>query len=241
MSVEAISTVLHHSQATGRAKLTLIGIANHYGDHGAWPSIQTLAKYANASERSIKRDIRELVELGELMVEVQSAPVGGQYKTNLYHVRLSCPVDCDGSFSHRVRGDRSGKNVNSGVTDQVTRGDNVGTQNVINHNMIKTNNDEKIPLYSEQFELFMQAYPKRVSKGQAWKTWQKLQADKVLPDLATLIVAANEYEKRVTDPKYRKNPSTWLNAHGWLDEPERKPEQKQQISSWGIDYRDLEQ
>lgn len=104
-----------------------------------------------------------------------------------------------------------------------------------------SDHDEIKSFYSEQFELFMQAYPKRVSKGQAWKTWQKLQADKVLPDLATLIVAANEYEKRVTDPKYRKNPSTWLNAHGWLDEPERKPEQKQQISSWGIDYRDLEQ
>lgn len=142
MSVEAITAVLHHSQATGRAKLVLIGIANHLGDHGAWPSIDTLAKYSNASTRSVKRDIRELIELGELLVESQAAPVGGQYRTNLYRILVQCPAECDGSFGHRLRGDRLGKNDvsgvtdgASGVTDWVSRGDTVGTQNNINQHI----------------------------------------------------------------------------------------------------------
>ena len=82
MSIEIMSLVLNYSKAEGRAKLVLMGIANHQGDQGAWPSIATLARYANASERSIKRDIQTLVELGELIVEINGSPAGSQYKTN---------------------------------------------------------------------------------------------------------------------------------------------------------------
>jgi len=123
MSIEAVSLVLNNSRATGRAKLVLLGIANHLGDHGAWPSISTLARYANASERSVKRDIQELVELGELKVELQNAPTKTQYKTNLYWITISSGVtnSASGVTDWVSRGDRSGK---SGVTAS-------GTQNVI--------------------------------------------------------------------------------------------------------------
>jgi hypothetical protein len=123
MSIEAVATVLNHSKARGRAKLVLIGIANHLGDQGAWPSISTLARYANASERSVKRDIQELMNLGELQVDLQSAPMNGQYKTNLYWITIDSGVTAQVS-----RGDNSGK---SGVTP-------VGTQNInINHKETK--------------------------------------------------------------------------------------------------------
>lgn len=119
MSVEALNLVLNHSKAKGRAKLVLIGIANHLGDNGAWPSIETLARYTNESPRSVKRDIQELIALGELIVEVQSAPMRSQYKTNLYWINIDAWVSAEVS-----RGDSSGK---SGVTP-------VGTQTIIkNH------------------------------------------------------------------------------------------------------------
>jgi len=122
MSIEAVSLVLNHSKAHGRAKLVLIGIANHMGDQGAWPSIETLAKYANASERSVKRDIQDLVDLGELVVHYQAAPINSQYKTNLYWITISGVTDSvSGVTTQVIRGDRLGK---SGVTP-------VGTQNII--------------------------------------------------------------------------------------------------------------
>ena len=126
MSVEAISLVLNHSRATGRAKVVLIGIANHLGDQGAWPSISTLARYANASERSVKRDIQELVELGELVVEVNNAPVNGQYKTNLYWITLEQP----------------------GVTDWVSRGDNSGKSGVTTVGTQTINRTIKKPIHT---------------------------------------------------------------------------------------------
>jgi len=122
MSIEAVSLVLNQSKATGRAKLVLLGIANHLGDQGAWPSIATLARYANASERSVKRDLQELVELGELKIELQNAPTNHQYKTNLYWITIQAGVttEASGVTDWVSRGDSSGK---SGVTP-------VGTQNI---------------------------------------------------------------------------------------------------------------
>jgi len=122
MSIEAVSIVLNHSKAQGRAKLVLIGIANHIDDQVSLPSIATLARYANSSERSVKRDIQDLVALGELVVELQAAPTQTQYKTNRYWITISGVTDfVSGVTTQVIRGDRLGK---SGVTP-------VGTQNII--------------------------------------------------------------------------------------------------------------
>lgn len=116
MAIEIVSAVLNQSKATGRAKLVLLGIANHQGEQGAWPSIATLARYANASERSVKRDIQELIDLGELRVEINAAPGDSQYKTNRYWVLLPGVTDS--------------ANWSAGVTDEVSRGDNSGKSGV---------------------------------------------------------------------------------------------------------------
>ncbi|MFI7587886.1 helix-turn-helix domain-containing protein [Spongisporangium articulatum] len=124
MSVEAISLALHHSRATGTVKLVLIGIANHEGDGGSWPSIATLARYANASERTVQRAIRQLEELGEVVVAIQAgglADLDHRYRPNRYEVTLRCPPDCDGTTRHRIRGDagvtpRGDAGVAAGVT-----------------------------------------------------------------------------------------------------------------------------
>lgn len=88
MSIEVTNAVWKHSKSVGRARTVLLAIADHQGEIGAWPSIKTLATMVNASERSVQRDIQELVNLGELTVEVQSAPTNRQYKSNLYWVTL---------------------------------------------------------------------------------------------------------------------------------------------------------
>jgi len=71
MSIEVMNAVWRHSKSDGRARLVLLAIADHQGEIGAWPSIQTLARMVNASERSVQRDIQYLVSIGELSVSVQ--------------------------------------------------------------------------------------------------------------------------------------------------------------------------
>ena len=196
MSIEAVSLVLNNSRATGRAKLVLLGIANHLGDHGAWPSISTLARYANASERSVKRDIQELVELGELKVELQNAPTKTQYKTNLYWITILPGVtdSASGVTDWVSRGDSSGK---SGVTP-------VGTQNInitIKEPSIETSKDD--------FEKFWNLYPKKVAKADALKAWNKAIKTKTAERLLELTKAYAE--GKLPDDKYIPYPASWLN------------------------------
>jgi hypothetical protein len=126
MSVEAIATVLHHSRATKTAKLVLVGIANHEGDGGAFPSVATLAKYGGCSERQVQRYIAALVELGELRVLAQaggSSDARRDRRPNLYRVLVRCPDWCDGTTQHRRRGDTSDTPKPDGVTSMTQRGD----------------------------------------------------------------------------------------------------------------------
>jgi hypothetical protein len=108
VSVEAIATVLHHSRATGTAKVVLIGIANHAGDGGAWPSIATLSKYAGVDERTVQRAIRKLEELGEIRVHAQSGGTRNtqdRYRPNRYDILVACPADCDRTPAHNCATD----------------------------------------------------------------------------------------------------------------------------------------
>jgi hypothetical protein len=196
MSIEAVSLVLNNSRATGRAKLVLLGIANHLGDHGAWPSISTLARYANASERSVKRDIQELVELGELKVELQNAPTKTQYKTNLYWITIGSGVtdSASGVTDWVSRGDSSGK---SGVTP-------VGTQNI---NI--TIKEPSLKSDLESFETFWLLYPKKVAKADAIKAWKQAIKKKTADELIGLVKAYSE--SKLPDQQYIPYPASWLN------------------------------
>lgn len=106
MSVEAMAVVLHHSRAKGTDKLVLLGIANHSGDGGAWPSVATLARYANVTERAVQQSLGKLVALGELARHQQEGGTSRMRdweRPNRYDVLVACPVTCDRSMSHRVR------------------------------------------------------------------------------------------------------------------------------------------
>lgn len=106
MSVEAMALVLHHSRAKGTSKLVLLGIANHSGDGGAWPTVATLAHYAGTGERQVQKVLRELVGLGELAVYVQQGGLAGMHpaaRPNRYEVLVVCPPGCDGTSNHRVK------------------------------------------------------------------------------------------------------------------------------------------
>lgn len=101
-----MAIALHHSQAKGAARLVLLGIANHDGDGGAWPSLATLSWYAgNLNRRTVQRALKELQDLGELG---ETRIMGGGTRDtpdwdrpNLYDFALSCPSNCDRTKNHR--------------------------------------------------------------------------------------------------------------------------------------------
>lgn len=106
MSTESMAIAFNHSRATGTAKLILLGIANHDGDGGAWPSVATLARYGNVNVRNAQKAIARLEELGEIRVHVQqggNARTPDHAKPNLYEFILTCSQDCDRTKNHKSR------------------------------------------------------------------------------------------------------------------------------------------
>lgn len=100
-----MALALHHSDAKGTDKVVLLGIANHAGDGGSWPSVPTLAVYANVDERTVQRSIDNLERAGEIRREVQAGGLRNMAdwdRPNLYTVTLRCPENCDNTRRHIV-------------------------------------------------------------------------------------------------------------------------------------------
>lgn len=206
MSIEVMNAVWRQSGATGRARLVLLAIADHQGEIGAWPSITTLARMVNASERSVQRDIQELQEMGELEVHVQAAPSRGQYKSNLYWVTLP-----------GVTESRSGvTEIESGVTDLTPGVTTVGVL-TLKEPLLKPNRN----ITSEieiSFEEFWNVYPRKAGKEAARKAFVKaFQADG-----EDVLAGATRYANDPylpQDKNFIPHPATWLNAGRWSDDP----------------------
>jgi len=86
---------------------------------------------------------------------------------------------------------------------------------------MQTNNHKPItinhkPDYNIQFDAFWIMYPKKVGKEAARKAWLKNK-----PDIDSVIKAIQWQEVSSQWKKgYIPNPSTYINQHRWLDEPE---------------------
>ena len=167
-----MTTVLYHAKVGGSAKLILLGIANHEGDGGAYPAVDTLARYANIDRRQTQRILRGLEDKGLL---VSTMRVGS---STLYRVNVQCPENCDRTTNHRLI-DRGGVDdtplqLGGGVDDTRRGGVDVTTGAVytppepsITVNI--TNTPEP-----ELFATFWDEYPKKIDRNAALKAFSKL-------------------------------------------------------------------
>jgi hypothetical protein len=114
MSIEAMVWVLHNSPTSGTDKVLLLGIANHADTEGrnAWPSVATLAKYANLEPRGVQKALRRLQDEGHIRIEPQAggtADMRSDRRPNRYSVLMSgvsarTPRQVNGVSSSTERG-----------------------------------------------------------------------------------------------------------------------------------------
>lgn len=207
MSIQVMQAVWEHSKADGRARLVLLAIADHQGEIGAWPSISTLARMVNSSERSVQRDIQYLQSIGELTVEVQNAPTRSQYKSNLYWVTLP--------------GVTSGvTNATPGVTDLASGVTAGGVQTLIEP-LRETNNLTKAQS-QELFDEFWNSYPRKLDKAKAFRAFKSAIKRATFEDILAGVIAYRNDPTR--NPDFTKYPATWLNNDSWENTIQPSPE-----------------
>ena len=98
----------------------------------------------------------------------------------------------------------------------------------IEENSIEENS---INIYTQNFEKFWKAYPKKRDKGKAEKWFKTKKPSEELVNLMLLQIErfkeTNEWKKE--DGKYIPYPYTWLNAKAWEDEFETELEKEERI------------
>jgi hypothetical protein len=201
MSIQIMNAVWRESKSKGRARLVLLSIADHQGELGAWPSIETLAKMVNSSPRSVQRDIQDLIELGELVVEFRSAPTYGPYKANRYFVNL--PGVTDG-VSEVTKTASEVTDLDSEVTEsasEVTAGGVLTLNRTLKETLTKQ--------ADESFETFWNLYPKKVAKADALKAWKQVLKKKTADEMIGITKAYSE--SKLPDMTYIPYPASWLN------------------------------
>lgn len=231
MSIESMAAVLHHSRATGTDKLVLLGIANHDGDGGAYPTIETLSRYANCTTRSVQRSIARLIELEEIEVLTQlggSIDVRPDRRPNRYIVLVRCPSTCDGSTNHRTDGvtRTSSRNAN-GVTSMTERGDVYVANGVTSASpepslepsnkpkeLLLTDADASASAFVEFWEVYPRKVGKRATAVALLRALKRASAEEIIDGARRFANDPN-----LPSPRFVPHPSTWLNRDGWLDEP----------------------
>lgn len=227
MSIEIMNQVWKHSQAVGRARLVLLAIADHQGEIGAWPSLETLARMVNASTRSVQRDIEYLQDIGELKVDYQNAPTEGRYKSNLYWVTLGVTNTGQGVTNTDLGVTKTAQGVTAGGVQSLNR----------------TLNEEPLNNYRELFDEFWKEYPRKSDKRAALRAFKSALNRTSFEDI---LAGAIRYatDPNLPETRFIKHPATWLNADAWENEPlpaikkkTSKEEQKRKLDEWlaGID------
>lgn len=87
---------------------------------------------------------------------------------------------------------------------------------------------------SDLFARFWAAYPKKLSKGQAERTFAQLKPnEQLLAEILLGLQRAKTSDHRFATRQYTPNASTWLNAKGWQDEHDQDIPKPATSSAYG--------
>lgn len=209
------SEIRYDNNLSDSEKLLYAEITALTNSHGyCWSTNAYFAKLYGVTERTISRRINNLKEKGYIDVELVRDKKSDK---TLRKIKIVGRQNCLG-----------------GVDNSVHRGvdKNVYHNNTSNKNNTSNNNNPYNPL-KEMFDQFWSVYPKKRNKGQAKRAFKKN-----VKDEETLQLILKDLERRKhfydwikQDGQFIPYPSTYLNAHAWLDEYETgtpKPQIKKQ-------------
>lgn len=233
--------VWEHSRSTKSDRLVLLAIADFAHDDGAdaYPFIETLAQKCRLDERTVKLAIGRLVELGELVVELQT---GGsarhefyspRHRPNHYRVVMDGPPDEDaepmvGGPNVHPSGGANDVGV-GGRNDADVGGRNIhptyeepseGQPSVDPSGILTTptrGNAGGTTVDDRGFDAFWEAYPRRngkkLGRGDALKQWRRLKA----PERDAAMVGVGHYAAACLDGQLAKDAFRWLRDRCWED------------------------
>lgn len=221
-----------------RARLTWIGLWTYVDDEGRGRDDARLIKGElwpledEVTWQEVERDLMELSRSGHVLrYEVSnrhflSIPTWADHQVISRPTKSKLPAPKDGLIRENLR--LIEDSMSAPVID--TAGSGTGNREVEQGNM-STGGGRQPSGYSEAFLSWWSIYPRKESKGDAWKAWESLRKARLLPDRDVLEAATVAYSRRVTDPQFRKLPAGWLRDRKWEDD-ESPQQQRPNPDGW---------
>ena len=78
--------------------------------------------------------------------------------------------------------------------------------------------ENKKDIYTSNFLKFWEKYPKKIGKGSAFASYQKIKLPRPSLDILLNAVTEQNKSKQWQNNQFIPNPSTWLNQRRWEDE-----------------------
>ena len=200
-------------------KFVLVALADHADHaHSCFPSHAYTAKRVGASSRTVQRAVHELAQAGYIWVRSETRKNGSQ-TSNRYVLKVTT--------EHFDRGDRESRGGDResplGVTTNTPGGvPPVSPPEPSLEPSEEPNTASRPPkprfAYPEAFETFWSTYPLRKEKRKAYEAWAKATTE---VGEHTVLQGAKAYAhdaKRLSEPRFTKHPTTWLNQGCWDDD-----------------------
>ncbi|MGN0614203.1 MAG: DUF6291 domain-containing protein [Porcipelethomonas sp.] len=152
--------------------------------------------------------------------------------------RQSQANQANASFAKQIKQSQANQAVNVNVNDNV----NVNVIPPISPKGDESVKKTYLNSFSESFEDFWKAYPKKVSKANALKAWNKLKPD---DNIVREILSALEKQKQSSqwqkdNGQFIPYPATWLNGRRWEDEINKNTAEPQKEYNFDLeDYKAL--
>jgi hypothetical protein len=225
MSIESMSLALNlvDDRLTPSDKLLLVGIANHDGDGGAYPTLETLARYCGITVRGVQKRLEHVQVLGYVRRDINgggSAKCPVHLRPTLYHLNLKAPGELQGTPPP--------------VPQFTTPGELQGTQTVPEEpskepsTILSPDGDE----FGRWWSAYLQT-ERPGSKGDARRAWIKItkgQRHLALVAIHRHLGYIRDFPGRFVMP----NGATWLNKYRWEDEMPQEPPRPQTNGHKGI-------
>ena len=223
MSNKVSTWVWEHSMATRDARLVLVKLADIANDDGyCWPSVGLLAKQTLLAEKTVRKALQKLNEIGELQTILRPG-TSSRYRIS---INPNAPLQ-KGNNPSPGRGTPPGRVVlpSEGGTPLPWEGETPlpsqgrGTINEPSMNHQETINGLESFSVEADFERFWKEYPRRVAKDAALQKF--VSAVRGGTSAEIIISAAARFAADPNLPREKNfipHPTTWLNQKRWNDD-----------------------
>jgi hypothetical protein len=221
-------------------KMLLVEVDSLCGEKGCWATNNYLAQFLHISKDRVSKLISGLVKKNYLEITIKYIFGTKQVKERVLFTTIGYrqkQLEGIGENNDTPTVESTDTPIGENNEENNTVLNNTFINNTLNNKNTNAREEEqpKQPPIKQEVELtplqkrfkeFWDAYPKKVGKGAAEKSYKKIKPDSDLQEriMGAIYDAKKSKDWKKDNGQYIPHPATWLNQKRWEDELDPEPE-----------------